>query len=259
MPRLAEYRWFRGFSTASASFFTATSGDGMSGFPKPRSTTSTPERRASIFSASMMPKTYGGRALIRRNSMTEHGTSRPCAISDRFANAKEERSPYRRRSPRGGASTDKGGRRSAAPTDVAVREAGRAPTREEGGAQPLPTSQSARRGEHRQGRKEERSPYRRRSPRGGASTDKGYVAQHDGAHPGGAARPGRRLLPSRPRPHAGRARRVSGSTRNPMTSIARTTSASPGSTRTSRRSRTTRPTGFVSGMRTTARTRRSSA
>src|SRR5215510_12367673 len=69
MPRLEEYRWLRGFSTASASFFTATSGDGTSGLPNPRSTTSSPARRASIFRASMIPKTYGGSALIRRNSI----------------------------------------------------------------------------------------------------------------------------------------------------------------------------------------------
>ena len=36
-------------------------GDGMSGLPKPRSITSMPARRASIFSPSMIVKTYGGR------------------------------------------------------------------------------------------------------------------------------------------------------------------------------------------------------
>src|SRR5437762_9113790 len=68
MPRLAEYRWLRGFCTASASFSTAMSGDGMSGLPKPRSTTSSPARRASIFNASITPNTYGGSELILRNS-----------------------------------------------------------------------------------------------------------------------------------------------------------------------------------------------
>jgi hypothetical protein len=58
-----------GFLAASASFSTATSGEGMSGFPKPRSMTSSPARRAAIFNASMIVKTYGGRALIRRNSI----------------------------------------------------------------------------------------------------------------------------------------------------------------------------------------------
>src|SRR5678816_468919 len=41
----------------------------MSGLPNPRSTTSSPARRAAILSASMMPKTYGGSALMRRNSI----------------------------------------------------------------------------------------------------------------------------------------------------------------------------------------------
>src|SRR6187402_3617365 len=45
------------------------SGDGMSGLPNPRSTTSAPARRASIFSPLMMEKTYGGRFSMRRNSM----------------------------------------------------------------------------------------------------------------------------------------------------------------------------------------------
>src|SRR2546423_495814 len=38
----------------------------MSGLPNPRSTTSAPARRASIFRPSLTPNTYGGRALIRR-------------------------------------------------------------------------------------------------------------------------------------------------------------------------------------------------
>src|SRR5579862_3577476 len=69
MPRLAEYRWLRLLWAASASFSTATSGEGMSGLPNPRSITSRPAWRASSRSWLMMPKTYGGRPLIRRNSM----------------------------------------------------------------------------------------------------------------------------------------------------------------------------------------------
>src|SRR5580658_2080794 len=69
MPRLAEYRWFRGLRAASASFSTATSGDGISGLPKPMSITSRPARRASSRSSLMIPKTYGGRPVIRRNSI----------------------------------------------------------------------------------------------------------------------------------------------------------------------------------------------
>jgi hypothetical protein len=69
MPREDEYRWLRGLCAASASFLTATSGDGMSGLPKPRSMTSRPARRASIFSPSMIVKTYGGRPGMRRNSI----------------------------------------------------------------------------------------------------------------------------------------------------------------------------------------------
>ena len=53
VPRLAEYRWFRGFAAASVSFSTAISGDGRSGFPKPRSITSSPERLRSSFSRSI--------------------------------------------------------------------------------------------------------------------------------------------------------------------------------------------------------------
>src|SRR4051812_20366488 len=41
----------------------------MSGLPKPRSMTSSPARRAAALSPSMIVKTYGGSALIRRNSM----------------------------------------------------------------------------------------------------------------------------------------------------------------------------------------------
>src|SRR5581483_9471225 len=81
-PRVAEYRWLRGLRAASASLSTAMPGDGTSGLPNPRSMTSSPARRASIFSESMMPKTYGGRALIRRNSMTGQGS--PGVRSPRF-------------------------------------------------------------------------------------------------------------------------------------------------------------------------------
>src|SRR4051794_32084963 len=43
----------------------------MSGLPKPRSITSTPARRASIFKLLMIVKTYGGRLVMRRNSIDE--------------------------------------------------------------------------------------------------------------------------------------------------------------------------------------------
>src|SRR3954454_10020086 len=51
------------------SFATAVSGDGRSGLPNPRSMTSTPARRNSIFNASIVANAYGGSALIRRNSI----------------------------------------------------------------------------------------------------------------------------------------------------------------------------------------------
>src|SRR5580658_1331157 len=69
MPLDEEYRWLRGLCAASTSFSTATSGEGMSGLPKPRSMTSSPARRAASFNASISAKTYGGRPLIRRNSI----------------------------------------------------------------------------------------------------------------------------------------------------------------------------------------------
>jgi hypothetical protein len=69
MPRLEEYRWLRELRAASASFSTASSGEGMSGLPKPRSTMSRPARRASDLSESMIVKTYGGRPGMRRNSI----------------------------------------------------------------------------------------------------------------------------------------------------------------------------------------------
>src|SRR5258708_16879713 len=56
---------------ASLSFSTAICGDGMSGLPKPRSTTSTPAARASIVRLLMIVNTYGGRLVLRRNSMTQ--------------------------------------------------------------------------------------------------------------------------------------------------------------------------------------------
>src|SRR4051812_36697325 len=43
----------------------------MSGLPKPKSMTSTPARRASIFKLLMIVKTYGGRLVMRRNSIGE--------------------------------------------------------------------------------------------------------------------------------------------------------------------------------------------
>src|SRR5580704_12943141 len=69
MPRLAEYRWLRGLRAASASFSTATSGEGISGLPNPMSITSRPVRRASSRNSLMIPKTYGGSPVMRRNSM----------------------------------------------------------------------------------------------------------------------------------------------------------------------------------------------
>src|SRR5476651_2294402 len=69
IPRDAEYRWLRGLWAASASFSTATSGEGRSGLPNPRSMTSRPARRASSLMVLMVAKTYGGRPLIRRNSI----------------------------------------------------------------------------------------------------------------------------------------------------------------------------------------------
>ncbi len=62
----------------------------MSGLPNARSMTSSPARRSCIFNASICANAYGGRALIRRNSMTINGTSRvggapasfPCRCPD---------------------------------------------------------------------------------------------------------------------------------------------------------------------------------
>src|ERR1700684_511633 len=71
MPREAEYRWLRGFWAASASLFTATSGDGRSGFPNPRSMTSRPLRREAALRSLMVAKTYGGNPLMRRNFIVE--------------------------------------------------------------------------------------------------------------------------------------------------------------------------------------------
>jgi hypothetical protein len=47
----------RGFAAASASFSTATCGEGRSGLPKPRSTTSSPARRSSSVSFEIAAKT----------------------------------------------------------------------------------------------------------------------------------------------------------------------------------------------------------
>src|ERR1700722_14823420 len=69
MPRDAEYRWLRGLWAASHSFSTAMSGLGMSGLPNPMSMTSSPAWRAWSRSWLMMAKTYGGRPLMRRNSI----------------------------------------------------------------------------------------------------------------------------------------------------------------------------------------------
>src|SRR5688500_10927864 len=53
------------------------SGDGMSGLPKPRSITSRPARRASIFRVLMIVKTYGGRFSMRLNGMPRRYRCRP--------------------------------------------------------------------------------------------------------------------------------------------------------------------------------------
>src|SRR3954468_16905406 len=80
-PRLTEYRWLRAICAASVSLSTAICGDGMSGLPKPKSTTSTPARRASIFKLLMIVKTYGGRLVMRRNSIGDaHATG--CDLAD---------------------------------------------------------------------------------------------------------------------------------------------------------------------------------
>src|SRR5579875_262109 len=69
IPRDAEYRWLRGLRAASASFSTATSGEGRSGLPNPKSITSRPARRIASFKSLIVAKTYGGSPLIRRNSI----------------------------------------------------------------------------------------------------------------------------------------------------------------------------------------------
>src|SRR6266542_3988407 len=65
---------------ASDSFSTAICGEGMSGLPNPRSMTSAPARRASIFKLLMIVNTYGGRLLMRRNSTAPRyfPGARPC-------------------------------------------------------------------------------------------------------------------------------------------------------------------------------------
>ena len=75
-PWIAEYLWLRGFSAASASFATATSGEGISGLPNPRSITSSPARRSSRVRSRMTANTYGGRSSMRLNSI---GVSGGCA------------------------------------------------------------------------------------------------------------------------------------------------------------------------------------
>ena len=85
-PRLTEYRWLRAMCAASVSLSTAICGEGMSGLPKPRSITSTPARRASIFRLLMIVNTYGGRLVMRRNSienLTLLAAIRP--LDDRYA------------------------------------------------------------------------------------------------------------------------------------------------------------------------------
>src|SRR5262245_47632586 len=57
----------------------------MSGLPKARSTTSSFARRSCTFRASICANAYGGSALIRRNSMTFHGTSQYVRHSLAFA------------------------------------------------------------------------------------------------------------------------------------------------------------------------------
>src|SRR3954451_21428160 len=79
MPLLAEYRWFLETWAASHSLSTAISGEGMSGLPKPRSMMSSPARRASILSWSVMVNTYGGRPVMRRNSIAKRGYPLPLA------------------------------------------------------------------------------------------------------------------------------------------------------------------------------------
>src|SRR4051812_19710773 len=84
MPRDDEYRWLRGRRAASTSFSTTASLDGMSGLPKPRSITSSPARRSSIFSASIWANAYGGRLPMRRNSIpTGYSTGGGCGLVDR--------------------------------------------------------------------------------------------------------------------------------------------------------------------------------
>src|SRR3954463_12378141 len=93
MPRLEEYRWLRVLCAASDSFSTASSGDGMSGFPKPRSITSLPARRASIFRPLMIENTYGGRLSMRLNCMAATLPVRLCQHGDRLEDPDEQRGP----------------------------------------------------------------------------------------------------------------------------------------------------------------------
>src|SRR5262249_28043312 len=84
MPLLVEYRWLRGFCTASISLSTAISGEGRSGLPKARSTTSSPARRSDIFSASICANAYGGRAPIRLNSTKEKDSREPVSYPQHY-------------------------------------------------------------------------------------------------------------------------------------------------------------------------------
>ena len=76
MPRLVEYRWLRGLRTASASFSTATAGDGMSGLPNARSMTSSPARRSCTFNASICGERVGRQGVDPAELHRSHGTSR---------------------------------------------------------------------------------------------------------------------------------------------------------------------------------------
>ena len=73
-------------SAASRSFSTAIAGDGMSGLPKPRSTTSRPSCRSSRFRSLICAKTYGGSDSTRRNvnRETSSGKVLPGAVECRL-------------------------------------------------------------------------------------------------------------------------------------------------------------------------------
>src|SRR5918997_3474473 len=69
MPLDDEYRWLRGLEAASWSFSTIGAGVARSGLPMPKSTTSSPARRACILRSLTIEKTYGGNRSMRRNSI----------------------------------------------------------------------------------------------------------------------------------------------------------------------------------------------